>query len=85
MRPLDDKLEDLARLVGDTADAEIDCAEMLNLVSSFLQKRQAGEALPERLRAVGQHLKICPECREEFDALIRAEGLDPRAILGEGT
>jgi hypothetical protein len=30
---------------------------------------------------MAQHLKMCPQCREEFAALIEAEGLDPQKIL----
>jgi hypothetical protein len=33
------------------------------------------------LRQVSQHLRVCPECREELLALIRAEGLDHETIL----
>jgi hypothetical protein len=28
-------------------------------------------------------MRVCPECEEEFLALIEAEGLDRRAVLGD--
>ena len=80
-QPNDDQLADLARLVGSTADEEIDCDEMLNRVAAYLKALTESAAPTEALQQVAQHLKICPECREEFAALIEAEGLDPEKIL----
>jgi len=30
------------------------------------------EAVPERLRQVAEQVELCPECREEFEAMRRA-------------
>lgn len=67
------ELNALLRLVEVTEDAEIDCDDFLSRVSAYLERlledgRDATEAFPE----VTQHLKICPECREEFEAMLRA-------------
>lgn len=83
MRPPEDKLSDLARLVRDTEPQEIDCGEMLNRLASFLQALREHSTLTETLRQVSQHLKVCPECREELVALVKAEGLDPASLLAE--
>lgn len=80
-KPTDDQLGDLARIVNATANREIDCAEMLDRVAGYLKARSTGALLNEQLQQVAQHLKVCPECREELVALIRAEGLDPASIL----
>ena len=82
MVPLsDEQLRELARLTGATEDEEIDCAEMLNRVAAYLKSLMERDEPTEHLRQVAQHLKICPECHEEFLALIRAEGLDPETQL----
>lgn len=83
MKPTDAQLADLAKLLGDTADCEIDCAELLDRVAAYLEAIKDRRVLASPLKQVAQHLKICPECREEFEALIRAEGLDPAQLLGD--
>lgn len=82
MKPTDRELAALARLVGATAEREIDCEVVLERVADYLAHCAAGEPLCARLRAVAQHFAVCPQCLEEFAALLRAEGLDPRAIFG---
>lgn len=83
MKPTDAQLAELAKLLGDTADCEIDCAELLDRVAAYLEALKGRRVLAAPLKQVMQHLKICPECREEFEALIRAEGMDPVQLLGE--
>lgn len=83
MSATDPQLENLARLVGATVDDEIDCAELLSRVAVYLRALESRAELDDGLRQVAQHLRVCPECHEEFLALIRAEGLDPRKILDE--
>ncbi len=79
--PTDDQLGDLARLAGATADHEIDCADVLDRVAAFLKALTERAEMGDNLRQVAQHMTVCPECREELVALIRAEGLDPAAVL----
>ncbi len=81
MEPSEEKLVDLARLIQDTEGQEIDCAEFLKRVAAYLAALRERSVLNEPLRQVSQHLRVCPECREELVALIRAEGLDPETIL----
>jgi hypothetical protein len=81
MRPTDEQLADLVRLLGATADQEIDCEQMLDRAAAYLKLLTERAAPNEYLRQVAQHLQVCPECHEEFVALIKAEGLDPATIL----
>ena len=80
MRPNEEQLKKLAQLLDATVEHEIDCDEMLDRVAAYLKALTDKSALPDRLQQVAQHLSICPECREEFRALIRAEGLDPKSF-----
>jgi len=65
------EIESLMRLVGLTHDVEINCEQCLALVAEFAEGELAGKSLPEGLKSVEQHLSICSECREEYEALRR--------------
>ncbi len=82
-KPSEEHLADLARLLNDTEEQEIDCAEMLNRVGPYLEALSKRHTPDADLRTVAQHLKICPECREEFDLLLRAEGIDPDQLAND--
>ena len=67
----------LLRLLDITAVEEIDCTEFLHRAAGFVERFDPnGAHLPEHDDVV-RHLKLCPECMEEFAALyeaLRAEG-----------
>jgi hypothetical protein len=65
-----DQLRELLRILAHTQPREIDCGEFLTRVGGLLETLERAEPLPEGLRLVSQHLDICPECKEEFDALM---------------
>jgi hypothetical protein len=54
---------------------------MIDRVAAYLHALRERSTTTDHLQQVAQHLKVCPECHEEFVALIKAEGLDPTAIL----
>jgi hypothetical protein len=66
-----ENLLELLRVVLATAPEEIDCEEFLDRVGSFLEALGPDGRVPADLRAVSQHLEVCPECKEEFDALLK--------------
>ncbi|NJN48464.1 MAG: hypothetical protein HC808_20605 [Candidatus Competibacteraceae bacterium] len=66
------EIDALLRLVNLTRDDEIDCEQCLFLVAEFAERQLAGLSVPAGLEAVAQHLSICTECREEYQALQRA-------------
>lgn len=74
MTTVDEQLRALLELVLDTEPEEIDCDDFLHRVAAVFE--QAGSNDPAgrqmELQAVSQHLAVCPECREEYDALIRS-------------
>jgi predicted anti-sigma-YlaC factor YlaD len=67
-------IEEMMRLIGLTKDSEINCEQCLALVAEFAEQQLAGKSVHEGLKAVEHHLSICPECREEYEALQRALG-----------
>lgn len=67
--------DDLRRLLQwldlTTAD-EIDCEEFLARVAGVVERLRPDEPPPPGAEAVLHHLKVCPECDEEFRAVLRA-------------
>lgn len=81
MRTTEQQLANLALLVSATSDREIDCAELLDRVATYVRAIGQERASAAPCRQVAQHLQVCPECYEELRALLDAEGLDPQSIL----
>lgn len=65
------ELQELIRLVGLTNVEEMNCEQCLALVAEFAERELAGKSIPEGLQEIEQHLSICAECREEYQALER--------------
>ena len=66
-----DMLRSLLESILATEPEEIDCDEFLARLAAFFEAGAGPEALTPEFRAVATHLKTCPNCREEFDALVR--------------
>jgi len=67
-----DELRALLRSVAETKDEEIDCGACLDGMSEFAERELAGLPLGDAQRKVEEHLKLCGECREEYETLLRA-------------
>ena len=70
------KLLGLLRAIAFTKPEEVDCEEFLSAVSGYVESLTNGQPVPCS-DAIHQHLEVCPECLEEFEALYEAfrEGL----------
>ncbi len=69
MKPAEEKLRELLKLLDATEAEEIDCGEFLDRVAAYVDNVNA-EELPQALQTVSQHASVCPECREELEALL---------------
>lgn len=68
-----DELLALAGLLGITKPEEINCEEFLALTPGYLERlREQEPAEIEGYHSFLHHLKLCPECQEEFGALCEA-------------
>ncbi len=72
MKPSREQLRDLLRSVAATEPREIDCEELLARVGAYLESGAPGGELSRELELVAQHLEVCQECREEYEALVVA-------------
>lgn len=76
MTPTRRQLLELLRLVSSTEPEELDCDQLLHRVGALLESLEEGEQPPPELAKVAQHLEVCGECREEFEALMRVYDVD---------
>jgi predicted anti-sigma-YlaC factor YlaD len=56
-----------------TREHELTCEEVARLLDRYVDQRLAGavDDSPE-MRLVEEHHKICPECQEEYEGIVRA-------------
>ena len=59
----------LLELVSQTKGHELNCEECLAHVAAFAESQLSGRSLSTDLQMVEQHLAVCDECREEYEAL----------------
>lgn len=55
-----------------THEHELSCDEVFALLDLFAEMQQRGENPKEMLPLVQRHLDMCPECKDEYDALLIA-------------
>ena len=59
----------LLQLIDVTAADEIDCTEFMHRVAGYIERLGPEGTPPSGYEDVVQHLRVCPECLEEFEAL----------------
>jgi hypothetical protein len=65
-----DQLKKIVRGVLMTRPDEIGCDECFERLDHFVEEVLAGKNAAEAMPLVQDHLDRCPECREEFEALV---------------
>jgi hypothetical protein len=66
------EVRDLLKDLLATREVEIGCDDCLMQIASYCETELAGKEVPEALRLVREHLEICAECHEEYQALLSA-------------
>ena len=62
----------LLREIAETREVEIGCDECFEQVDRFVEMKISGLNTAQAMPLVQEHLEICGECREEFEALLFA-------------
>jgi hypothetical protein len=62
---------DLMRKLLKTHDEELSCDEVFALVDEYAEANQRGENVAGLKPLIRQHLDMCRECDEEYQALLR--------------
>ncbi len=65
------KADAMIRMIRNTQDDEISCDEVHRLLGEFAEMALRGEDTAKLLPLVHHHLEMCPDCREEYDALMQ--------------
>jgi hypothetical protein len=61
----------LLRGIQQTQDVEYDCEDVYRLMDQYVEMRRRGEDTAALMPLVEHHLRMCGDCREEVDALLR--------------
>jgi hypothetical protein len=62
----------LLREIAETREVEIGCDECFEQLDRFVELELSGLNTAQAMPLVQDHLEICGECREEFEALLLA-------------
>ena len=60
----------LLEMVVQTDEVEYDCVEAHRLLDEYADCVMRGEDAAALLPLVHKHLEMCPDCREEYEALM---------------
>ena len=58
-------------MVEKTQDIEFSCEDVYRLLDQYTETVNQGEDAQKLMPLVEHHIEICPDCREEFEALLR--------------
>ena len=63
-------LRKLLNAIEQTQDVEYSCDEVYQLLDQYTEAVERGEDAAQLMPLVKHHLDLCPDCREEFEALL---------------
>jgi len=66
-----DQAEKMLRMIQNTREVELSCDEVHELLDQYSEMALRGEDVASVLPLVHYHLNMCPDCREEYEALSR--------------
>lgn len=66
-----DQAEKMLRMIEHTQDEELSCDEVFELLDVYAEMAARGEDVGELYPLVEHHLEMCPDCREEYEAVMR--------------
>ena len=65
-----DMMRKLMQMIARTQQRELDCGEVFAVLDIYTEAIVAGEDVSEEFALVIQHLDLCPDCLEEYEALL---------------
>jgi hypothetical protein len=65
------ELQKLMQMVENTQEVEFSCDEVFDILDQYTELVYRGEDAAELMPLVEHHIEICPDCREEFESLLR--------------
>lgn len=64
-------VQKLIQMVENTQEVEFSCEDVYLILDQYTELVYHGENPAELMPLVEHHIEICPDCREEFEALLR--------------
>jgi hypothetical protein len=64
-------LRKLMEQIARTQERELDCGEVFSVLDQYTEAVAAGRDPSSILPLVKHHLDLCPDCFEEYEALLR--------------
>lgn len=74
--PSDAAMKDMLKMIPHTQERELICDEVHTLIDQFAEMKMRGEDPSQLMPYVQQHIDMCPDCREEYEALLEALQID---------
>jgi hypothetical protein len=71
-------VQKVVREVERTQEVEYACEEAYRFLDQFAEAVLGGEDTARLMPLAHHHLEMCPDCREEFEALLRILRLESR-------
>jgi predicted transcriptional regulator len=71
MQQLPAEFQKLIGMVEKTQEIELSCDEVYHLLDQYTEVVDRGDNAQKLMPLVEHHIDICPDCREEFEALLR--------------
>lgn len=68
---MDPALLKMVQMIAGTGENEIACDQVYAVLDQFVEAAQRGENVLTFMPLVRQHLEMCPDCREEYETLLR--------------
>ena len=65
------EFQKIIAMVENTQEVEFSCDEVYRLLDQYTEIVNQGENAHKLMPLVEHHIDICPDCREEFEALLR--------------
>jgi len=62
----------LGHEIASTQEVEYDCSDVYRLLDQFAEAVLQGDNIGPWMPLIRAHLERCPDCRAEFEALMRA-------------
>jgi len=64
-------IQKLMEMVENTQEVEFSCEDVYKILDQYTELVYRGEDSTQIMPLVEHHIEICPDCREEFESLLR--------------
>ena len=68
---LPENIKKLLQMIENTREIELTCDDVYKLLDQYTEAVLHGDNAKQLMPLVEHHIEICPDCREEFEALLR--------------